>query len=120
MLLARTSGKLGRMTTAREKMDQLNQRLTEKKQAVAQVGAIYKFVLDGEGGGTYVVNLKDDVGVREGEGTAPCTLKMSAQDFVDLLEGRANGQALFFGQRLKVEGDVALALKLQALTELLK
>ncbi|HYO93901.1 MAG TPA: SCP2 sterol-binding domain-containing protein [Polyangiaceae bacterium] len=108
------------MTTAREKMDQLNARLLERKSVASQVGAVYKFVLDGEGGGTFIVNLKDDVGVREEDGPAPCTLRMSAQDCVDLLEGRANGQALFFGQRLKVEGDIALALKLQALTDILK
>lgn len=101
-------------------MTDLNQRLLEKKAEAAKVGAIYKFVLDGEGGGTYIVDLKDQVGVREGEGTAPCTVRMSATDFVDLLEGRANGQALFFGQKLKVEGDIGLALKLQALTDLLK
>jgi putative sterol carrier protein len=108
------------MTTAREKMQDLHQRLLERPAQASAVGAVYRFILDGEGGGTFVANLKDDVGVKEGDGTAPCTIKMSAQDFVDLVEGRANGQALFFSQRLKVEGDIALALKLQALTDLLK
>lgn len=108
------------MTTAAEKMKQLHDRILEKKAQAAAVGAVYKFVLDGEGGGTWIVNLKDDVGVKEGDGQAPCTIRMSGQDAVDLFDGRANGQALFFSQRLKVEGDIALALKLQALTDILK
>lgn len=108
------------MTTAREKMKQLNDRILEKKAQASAIGAVYRFILDGEGGGTWVVNLKDDVGVKEGDGEAPCTIRMTGQDAVDLFDGRANGQALFFSQRLKVEGDIALALKLQALTDILK
>ncbi len=108
------------MTTAREKMQELHQRLLERPAQAKAVGAVYRFILDGDGGGTFVVNLKDDVGVKEGDGAAPCTIRMSGQDAIDLFEGRANGQALFFAQRLKVEGDIALALKLQALTDILK
>ncbi|MGC4091407.1 MAG: SCP2 sterol-binding domain-containing protein [Polyangiaceae bacterium] len=108
------------MTTASEKMQQLHTRILERKAEASAIGAVYRFVLDGDGGGTFVVNLKDDVGVKEGDGPAPCTIRMSVQDGIDLFEGRANGQALFFSQRLKVEGDIALALKLQALTDILK
>jgi len=108
------------MTTAREKMTQLDARLKERKAEATAVGAIYRFILDGEGGGTFVINLKDNVGASEGDGPAPCTIRMAASDAVDLLEGRANGQALFFAQKLKIEGDMSLALKLQALTDILK
>jgi putative sterol carrier protein len=108
------------MTTAREKIQEIGPRLLERKAQAAAIGAVYKFVLEGEGGGTFIVNLKDDVGITEGEGVAPCTIRMSGQDFVDLFEGRANGQALFFSQRLKVEGDIALALKLQAIQDMLR
>ena len=108
------------MTTAREKMQQLATRLEQRKAEAAAIGAVYRFILEGEGGGTFIINLKDDVGVKEGDGAAPCTIRMSGKDAVDLLEGRASGQALFFSQQLKVEGDLSLALKLQALTDILK
>lgn len=108
------------MTTAREKMQELHKRLLERPAQAGAIGAIYRFILDGDGGGTFVVNLKDDVGVKEGDGPAPCTIRMTGQDAIDLFEGKANGQALFFAQRLKVEGDISLALKLQALTDILK
>jgi putative sterol carrier protein len=45
---------------------------------------------------------------------------MDAKDFVDMREGKANGQQLFFAGKLKIEGDMGLAMKLQKLTEVLK
>jgi predicted lipid carrier protein YhbT len=108
------------MTTAKEKMTELGRKLTERKAQAASVGGVFRFDLTGEGGGLFVMNLKDDVGVKEGDGTAPCTIRLAASDFVDLFEGRTTGQALFFGQKLTVEGDMSMALKLQALTEILK
>ena len=46
--------------------------------------------------------------------------RMTSQDFVDLTEGKANGQQLFFTGKLKVEGDMSLALRLQPLMDILK
>jgi putative sterol carrier protein len=109
------------MTTPKEIFDNDNQRIgTNKEQAVSQIGAVYKFVLSGDNGGTWVVNMKDNPGVTEGDGNAQCTIKMDAKDFVDMREGRANGQQLFFAGKLKIEGDMGLAMKLQKLTEVLK
>jgi putative sterol carrier protein len=109
------------MTTPKEIFDNDNVRIgTNKEQAVSQIGAVYKFVLSGEGGGTWVVNMKDNPGVTDGDGNAQCTIKMDAKDFVDMREGRANGQQLFFAGKLKIEGDMGLAMKLQKLTEVLK
>lgn len=108
------------MTTAKEKMKELGERLVSRRADAEKIGAIYKFVLSGDDGGTFMVDLKNEIGVREEDGAAPCTIQMSGTDFVDLFEGRANGQALFFSQRLKVEGDASLALRLQALTDILK
>ena len=77
-------------------------------------------MLEGDGGGDFIVNLKDNPGVTEGDGSAECTIRMSGQDFVNLSEGKANGQELFFTGKLRVEGDMSLALRLQPLMELLK
>jgi predicted lipid carrier protein YhbT len=81
---------------------------------------VYKFVLEGAAGGTWLVDLKSGLRVGAGDGPAACTVKMDAQDFVDLFEGRANGQALFFAGKLKVEGDMGLALKLESLTDVVR
>jgi putative sterol carrier protein len=108
------------MTTASEKLKQMGAKIAEKKSQASAIGAIFKFVLDGDGGGSFIVNLKDNPGVVEGDGPAECTVRMTAQDFVDLTEGKANGQQLFFTGKLKVEGDMSLALRLQPLMDILK
>lgn len=108
------------MATAKEKMDEAAARIAENKEQAKQIGAVYKFVLDGDGGGTWVMNLKDDPGVKEGDGEAQCTIKMAAKDYVDMVEGKANGQQLFFTGKLKIEGDMGLAMKLQKLTDMIK
>ncbi|MBX3127152.1 MAG: SCP2 sterol-binding domain-containing protein [Polyangiaceae bacterium] len=108
------------MATAKEKMDEAASKIATNQDAAKSIGAVYKFVLAGDGGGTWVMNLKDNPGVSEGEGDAQCTIKMAAGDYVDMLEGRANGQQLFFSGKLKIEGDMGLAMKLQKLTDVLK
>lgn len=108
------------MMTAREKMQQLHSRLLERESQAKEVDAVYRFVLEGEGGGTFLVNLKDNVGVHEADEPAPCTIRMSGPDAVELFEGRGDGQAWFFAQRLKVEGDMSLAFKLQAVMDMMK
>jgi putative sterol carrier protein len=107
------------MATAAEKFIAAHTRLRAREQEAAQIGATYKFVLDGEDGGTWLVNLKDQIGVTEGSGAADCVIKMRAGDFVDLLDGRTSAQQLFFSGKLRVEGDMGLAVRLQKLTELL-
>jgi len=108
------------MTTAAEKLKQMGQVLADKRAQASAIGAIFKFILEGDGGGTFIVNLKDAPGVTEGDGAADCTITLATQDFVDLTDGKANGQQLFFTGKLKVEGDMSLALRLQALLDILK
>ena len=106
------------MSQASERIAQLAEKINANPSVAGQVGATYKFVLTGEGGGTWVVNLKDAPGVQQGEASADCTLTLDADDFVQLLDDPNTGQQLFFSGKLQVDGDVGLALKLQQLTEL--
>ena len=108
------------MTSGADKMAYAKARIESQPEAARQIGATYKFMLAGEGGGTWVMNLQEDVKVEEGDGEAQCTIKMQGSDFVDLLEGRASAQQLFFSGRLRIEGDMGLAMRLQKLTELLR
>jgi putative sterol carrier protein len=108
------------MPTAKQKMDEFAKKIADNRDTVKQVGAVYKFALSGDGGGTWIMDLADNPGLKEGEGEAQCTIKMSASDFVDMFEGRANGQQLFFAGKLRIEGDMGLAMKLQKLTEILR
>lgn len=108
------------MASASELVDRIGKKIAGRADLASSIGAVYKFVLEGADGGTYLLDLKDKLAVIPGDGPAGCTITMSSSDFVDLFEGRANGQALFFAGKLKVDGDMGLALKLSALTDILK
>jgi putative sterol carrier protein len=108
------------MTTGKELIERLGSKISQDPSVAASFGAIYKFVLEGNGGGTWIVNMKDAPGAREGDGAADCTISLDASDFVDLVEGRANGQQLYFQGRLRIDGNLGLALKLQNLADLAK
>ncbi|HEX3777021.1 MAG TPA: SCP2 sterol-binding domain-containing protein [Polyangiaceae bacterium] len=108
------------MSTAKEIMNLVGERLAANQEAASAIGAIYKFVLDGDGGGTWIMNLKDQVGVTVGDGDADCTLSMSAENGVALFEGKISGEQLFFSNQLRVEGDMSLALRLQSLLAIVR
>jgi putative sterol carrier protein len=107
------------MTTAAEKMESAKAAILKNASAASQVGATYKFVLEGEGGGTWIVALKDSPSISQGDGDAECVIKMNANDYVDMVEGKTEAQQLFFAGKLQIDGDMALAMKLQALNDLM-
>ena len=108
------------MSTAQEIMATVAERLAANKESASAIGAIYKFVLEGEGGGTWIMNLKGDATLTAGDGPADCTLAMSAENGVALFEGKVSGEQLFFGNQLRVEGDMSLALRLQSLLSIVR
>lgn len=107
------------MTTARKIIEDAAQKISVNRDAARQVGAAYKFVITGDGGGTFMVDLTENPSIREADEAAPCTIKVTATDFVELMEGKVPPQNLFFAGKLQIEGDVLLAMKLQALPQIL-
>lgn len=107
------------MTTVEDLMVRAALMIDENPEQLTEFAGVYKFVLDGLGGRTFVVDLTDQPKVIDGEGEAQCTIYMAARDFVDLVEGRADRRALFFMGKLSVEGDWGLAMKLKNLDEMM-
>ncbi len=85
--------------------------LPEKAQGV---NAVIQYRLTGEEGGDYIVTIKDGTcSVASGVAENPTmTLTADAQDFKDVLLGRANGMQYFMQGKLKLAGDLNLAMKL--------
>ncbi|HKO51888.1 MAG TPA: SCP2 sterol-binding domain-containing protein, partial [Polyangiaceae bacterium] len=108
------------MSTAQEIMATVAERLAANPESASAIGAIYKFVLEGEGGGTWIMNLKGAATLTPGDGPSDCTLAMSAENGVALFEGKVSGEQLFFGNQLRVEGDMSLALRLQSLLAIVR
>ena len=67
----------------------------------------------GDGGGTWVLDLTQPGGaITSGDSDAQCTLTVAEGDFVDMINGKLNPQMAFMSGRLKIAGDMGLALKL--------
>lgn len=76
---------------------------------------IIQIDLNGEGGGLWAIKIADgSLSVDEGQtDVSNLTLRMDAVDFVELVHGRANAMSLFMAGKVKVEGDISLAMKFQ-------
>jgi putative sterol carrier protein len=66
-----------------------------------------KFVLTGEG-----AIMLDEAGVRAGDEPADVTLTATAEVFEALLEGGLSPMSAYMSGKLKVEGQLGLAMKL--------
>ncbi|XP_037644719.1 non-specific lipid-transfer protein [Sebastes umbrosus] len=92
----------------------------EGEKLVKKVGGVFAFkVKDGPGGkeATWVVDVKNGKGsVSTDAGKkADCTLTMSDEDLLELMTGKLNAQTAFFKGKLKIAGNMGLAMKLQNL-----
>ena len=87
------------------------------KDKVKGMNAIYQWDITGAGGGKWHVILQnDDVKVGDGQATNPnITLTLESQNFMDLVTGKLNGQMAFLTGKLKIQGDMTLAMKLQSI-----
>ena len=86
-------------------------------QKAAGVNAIYQFDLSGDNGGQYWVKVADGA-FETGQGVheAPTlTLIASAEDYISVVNGDLNAMSAFTQGKIKIKGDVGLALKLQAM-----
>ena len=101
------------MATPKELFETRIAEKTRNPEAVKKVNAIYRFDLSGPNGGTWIVNLKEGTaGVRQADEQGQCTIAISDSDFVSMLEGKLNPQMAFMSGKLKVKGDMGLAMKL--------
>ena len=100
------------MPTVKETFDQMATRFRSDK--AAGTSAVIQYDVNGEGGGTWHAVIKDGAcTVNPGPGTNPSlALQISGQDWLDMLSGKQSGQMLFMSGKLKVKGDMGLAMKL--------
>ncbi len=86
-----------------------------KPDVVAKINAVYQFNISGPGGGTWSVDCTAPGG-KIAEGSAPdakCTVAAAEADFLNIVNGKLNPQMAFMSGKLKIQGDMGLAMKLQ-------
>ena len=100
------------MPTVKDSFDAMANRFRADKSA--GTNAVIQYDVSGDGGGTWHAVIKDGTcTVKSGAGTSPTlTLQISAPDWLDMLSGKQSGQMLFMSGKLKVKGDMGLAMKL--------
>ena len=84
--------------------------------AAEGVTAVYQFDLSGDQGGQYQLHVADQA-CRVSPGLHPSpnvTLSMAGEDCVAILEGRLSGVSAYLSGRLRVDGDIGLAMRLAA------
>lgn len=98
--------------------DGLEGKLTPEK--IAGMAATFQFVAEGEGGGEWNVVIADGQGaISQGTAENPTiVLTASSEDWLALMNGELNGQTAFLTGKLKIQGDVTLAMKLESLFDL--
>ena len=106
------------MADFKEMLGNLNKKIEAADPAKMKgVSAVYQFELTGDGGGVFHTAVDDGKAtVVESENDNPnITITMDAEDFNNMLEGKLNATSAFMAGKLKVKGDMSLAMKLQSL-----
>lgn len=90
-----------------------------KPEKVKGINATYQWDITGDNGGKWFATFSDADGAKIGEGQAEnpnITITVAAQDWVDIVGGKLNPQMAFLTGKLKIQGDMTLAMKLQSIT----
>ena len=103
------------MSTPKEIFDAMAEAFTADPNKAEGVTAVYQFVITGDNGGKWFADTTGDTpNIGEGEHDNPnVTITCADQDFVDIKSGKLNGQMAFMTGKLKIAGDMGLAMKLQ-------
>lgn len=88
-----------------------------KSEIAGNLNATYLFDVSGPGGGKWTLSINDGkCELKEGvQGTSSVTISISSQDWLAIHKGKLNSQMAFMMGKLRVAGDMGLAMKLQSM-----
>uniref|UniRef100_A0A672L9K9 Hydroxysteroid dehydrogenase-like protein 2 n=1 Tax=Sinocyclocheilus grahami TaxID=75366 RepID=A0A672L9K9_SINGR len=85
--------------------------------------AVYRFDLSGEHAGVWYIDLKNDAG-SAGSGDPPTKadviMTLDSADFIKMFGGRLKPTMAFMSGKLKIKGDMGLAIKLEKMMAMMK
>ncbi len=94
-------------------LEKITQGLSEKAGAAPALDRSVKFDFGADG--IIFVDGYNNNAVSNDNNDADCTIEVAMADFIDMVEGRLNAMNAFMGGKLKVLGDMSVAMKLQSL-----
>jgi putative sterol carrier protein len=103
--------------TTKEIFKEMQKRMDVNPAKLAGIKGVFQFDIGGADPGVYSVAIADGkAAISEGTSASPSvTITMASTDFTEMVEGRLDGITAFMGGKLKVAGDMALAMQLQSL-----
>jgi putative sterol carrier protein len=103
--------------TTKEIFKEMQKRMDANPAKLAGMKAVFQFDISGADPGIYSVAIADGkAAVSEGtSASSNITITMASNDFADMVEGKLDGITAFMGGKLKVKGDMMLAMQLQSL-----
>ncbi|XP_019605103.2 hydroxysteroid dehydrogenase-like protein 2 [Rhinolophus sinicus] len=105
-----------RSGTVEETFKVIKESLTDD--IVKTTQAVYQFELSGEDGGMWFLDLKSkggNVGPGEPSDEADVVMSMTSEDFIKMFSGKLKPTIAFMSGKLKIKGNMALAIKLEKL-----
>ncbi len=99
------------MSSVKDVFQEIDTRIKEDPAKTKAIDGAFKFIVTGEGAGTYVVDCRA-VEVREG-GDGDVTITVEGPDLVAIKEGSLDAMQAFMLGKVQVDGDFGLAMKLQ-------
>ncbi len=94
-------------------IDQVTEKFKVAAGNAAPIGATIKFVLDDNP--VFIDGTGDENVVSNDDGDADCTITMSLEDLDKLRKGELNPMMAVMSGKIKIKGDMGLAMKLQSL-----
>eukprot|EP00005_Dracoamoeba_jomungandri_P003130 CAMPEP_0174260956 /NCGR_PEP_ID=MMETSP0439-20130205/11101_1 /TAXON_ID=0 /ORGANISM="Stereomyxa ramosa, Strain Chinc5" /LENGTH=230 /DNA_ID=CAMNT_0015345349 /DNA_START=34 /DNA_END=726 /DNA_ORIENTATION=- len=94
---------------------EIHNNIKQDPSLVQKVNGVYGFDITRTDGSvdSWIVDLKNGAGdVKHEQGKADCSLSLSEETFIDMMTGNLDGQAAFMQGKLKMKGNMALAMKL--------
>ena len=94
-------------------LQEITAKMQEGASKKSAFGNSVKFATDQ--GVVYIDGNQSPPSVRNDDKAADCTIKMDFGDFTDLIGGKLDGMTAFMTGKLKIEGDMGVAMKLQSI-----
>jgi putative sterol carrier protein len=94
-------------------LQEITAKMKEGAAKKSAFGNTVKFSTDQ--GVVYIDGNANPPDISNDDKAADCTLKMDFSDFSDLIERKLDGMTAFMTGKLKIEGDMGVAMKLQSI-----
>src|SRR5699024_8332998 len=97
--------------------EEIAKHVNDEPQLIQNMNASYTFNITGNDPGKFSLYFTDGVAkvVTDDEDEVDCTLQMNVDNFKKLLQGKLNATTAFMTGRVKIKGNISLALKLESL-----